>query len=211
MSGVPSGKGPIRFWFDFASPYAYFSATRIADMGREFGRPVEWRPVLLWAVLKAQGIAAPMEAPSRRDYLLHDMRRSAAFFGLPYVHPARLPVSTHLAARLFHAATCEEPERSEELAQRIFAGFFAQGLDICDEAAMLHLAEEAGIGAQRAQQAMKGPQGRELLESAVAAAVADGVIGSPFFLVDGEAFFGADRLPQLRWLLSRKDKDERVR
>lgn len=194
--------GPIRFYFDFASPYAYFSLGQIEAIGEEFGRKVEWRPVLLWAVLKAHGIPAPMEAQARRDYIVHDMRRSAAFFGVPYRHPARLPLSSHLAARLFHALAGEEPEGAVRLARRILTAFFAEGVDISDEAAMLRLAGEAGIGPERAGEAMKGPHGRALLEGAVAAAIADGVVGSPYFLVDGEGFFGADRLPQLRWFLS---------
>ena len=194
--------GPIRFYFDFASPYAYFSLGQIEAIGEEFGRKVEWRPVLLWAVLKAHGIPAPMEAQARRDYIVNDMRRSAAFFGVPYRHPARLPLSSHLAARLFHALADEEPETAIRLARRVFTAFFAEGVDISDEAAMLQLAGEAGIGPELAAQAMKGPRGRALLEGAVAAAIADGVVGSPYFLVDGEGFFGADRLPQLRWFLS---------
>ena len=195
--------GPIRFYFDFASPYAYFALADIEAAGREFGRPVEWRPILLWAVFKAHGIAAPMDAPARRDYLVNDMRRSAAFFGLPYVHPERMPISSHLAARLYYAVTQEEPERAGRLARRIFSAFFAEGLDISDEAVMLRLAGEVGMGPEQAAQAMKGPQGRALLEGAVAAAIADGVVGSPYFVVDGEGFFGADRLPQLRWFLSK--------
>ena len=54
---------PIRFYLDFASPYAYFAAAQVEAIGEEFGREVKWRPILMWAVLKAQGIAAPMEAP----------------------------------------------------------------------------------------------------------------------------------------------------
>lgn len=194
--------GPIRFYFDFASPYAYFAAAGIDALGAEFGRKVEWRPVLLWAVFKAHGIAAPMDVPAKHAYFVRDMRRSAAFLGLPYVHPARLPLSSHLAARLFHAVAEEEPERAVRLARRVLAAFFAEAVDISDETAMLRLAGEVGIGPERATQAMKGPWGRALLEGAVADAIADGVVGSPYFLVDGEGFFGADRLPQLRWFLS---------
>ena len=49
---------------------------------------------------------------------------------------------------------------------------------------------------------MEGPLGRERLAAAVDAAIADKVCGSPFFIIDGEPFFGADRLPQIAWRLS---------
>jgi 2-hydroxychromene-2-carboxylate isomerase len=78
---------PIRFYFDFASPYGYFASTRIEALAEEFGRTVEWRPILLWAVFKTHGIAPPMDLSVRRDYLLHDMARSAAFFDVPIERP----------------------------------------------------------------------------------------------------------------------------
>lgn len=195
---------PIRFYFDFASPYAYFAAHQIDALGDEFGRAVEWRPVLVWAILKAQGIAAPMDSPARRAYILRDMQRSAAFFGLPYREPVRLPLSSHLAARLYHAVAAEDSDRGADLADRLFRVFFVDHRDISEEATLTAIAAEAGIPGDTAREAMQGSAGRARLEQAVADAVADGVIGSPHFVVDGEGFFGADRLPQLRWHLARR-------
>ena len=193
---------PIRFWFDFASPYAYFAMGELERMGAEFGRAVEWRPTLMWAVFRAHGIGAPMDVAAKRDYLLHDMKRSAAFFGLPYAKPAKLPFSAHLAGRLFYAVDATEPAKAVDLARKLLPAAFAEGRDIADEAVLADLAGEVGIGRDAAIEAMKGAAGRAGLERAVAEAVTAGVIGSPYFSVDGEGLFGADRLPQLRWLLA---------
>jgi 2-hydroxychromene-2-carboxylate isomerase len=190
---------PIRFYFDFSSPYACFASTRIDALAREFGRVVEWRPVLLWAVFRAHGIAPPMDAPVRRDYLLHDMARSAEFFGVPYRTPAKLTLSTHLAARLYYAVLQAEPDKAVAFANRVFAAFFVEQMDISQQEVLIALAADSGIDAEAATEGMTA--GRPLLEQAVAGAIADKVVGSPFFLVDGEGFFGADRLPQLRWHL----------
>ena len=194
--------GPIRFYFDFASPYAYFATAEIERLGTEFGRDVEWRPILLWAVLKAHGIAPPMDAPIKRAYFLHDMQRSAAFHGLPYREPVKLPLSSHMAARLYYATLDDDPEKAAILASRLLSAFFVEQKDIADEAVLAGLAAEAGIAAQAALDGMKGLKGRTLLERAVEDAIAAKVVGSPYFLVDGEGFFGADRLPQLRWFLA---------
>jgi 2-hydroxychromene-2-carboxylate isomerase len=86
-------------------------------------------------------------------------------------------------------------------ARRVFAAFFVEGRDIAQEDVLRALAIEAGIAGDAAAEDMKA--GRPLLERAVNDAIADKVVGSPFFLVDGEGFFGADRLPQLRWYLGR--------
>lgn len=193
--------GPIRFYFDFASPYAYFAAGQIDGIGAEVGRAVEWRPILMWAVLKAHGIAAPMDAPVKHAYMLNDMQRSAAFFGMPYRKPAKLPLSSHLAGRLFYAVREQDPDKALAIARRLLPAFFAEGLDISDEAALSEFASEVGISPEMAAECMKATVGRAGLEAAVAEAVTSGVVGSPYFLVDGEGFFGADRLPQLRWFL----------
>ena len=90
---------PIRLYLDFASPYAWFALGGIERLAREHGREIEWRPVLIWAVLKAHGIAAPMNVPIKRDYLVADMVRSAAFHGVA------LPASDKAAA----LRACGEP------------------------------------------------------------------------------------------------------
>lgn len=193
---------PIRFYLDFASPYAYVAAHQIDAIGAEFGRAVEWRPMLMWAVLKAHGIAAPMDAPVKRAYFFNDMKRSAAFAGLPYVEPVKLPMSSHLAARLYYAVKAQDEALAAALARRLLPAFFAEHRDIADAATLADLAAEVGIPADMAAEGMTGTAGRGGLEAAVADAVTSGVVGSPYFLVDGEGFFGADRLPQLRWFLS---------
>lgn len=191
----------IVFYFDFASPYAYFALDRIEALGRKAGRVVEWRPVIAWAIFKELGISAPTEVPAKRDYMFADMKRSAEFLGLPYRHPAKMPVSAHLATRLYLSIADEHGPLARQLGRALFNAFFRDGRDITDKAELVAVAVEAGIDAAAAEEGMSGQRGRELLAAAVAQGVADGVIGSPFFIIDGERFFGADRLPQIGWRL----------
>ena len=196
----------IRFYFDFASPYAYFASREIEKLGVDCGRSVEWKPVLLWAALKAHEIAAPMDVPVKRDYFLNDMARSARFYGAPYKTPAKLPLSSHLAARLFYFFGKVNSKMALPFAERVFSAFFAEGLDISDETVMVALAENFGLSEELIMEGMKGPTGRSLLEAAVGEAIADGMIGSPFFIADDEKFFGADRLNHLEWFLKGDQK-----
>lgn len=196
----------IRFYFDFASPYAYFASREIEKLAEEYARSVEWKPVLLWAALKAHEIAAPMDVPAKRDYFINDMARSARFYGAPYKHPAKLPLSSHLAARLFYFIAKDDPQAAISFAKRVFSAFFAEELDISDETVVAAIAIEAGLSSELAKDGMKGPHGRALLETAVGEAITDGVIGSPFFIADGEKFFGADRLSHLAWFLKGEQK-----
>ena len=199
--------GPIRFYFDFASPYAYVCLGAAERLAAKAGRSLEWRPVLAWAVLKAQGIAAPMEPPAKRGYFLRDMERSASFFGVPYREPVRLPMSSHAAARLWHVLAAEDQGIARDFGQRVFDAFFVRHLDIGEAVVLLELLREAGLSGDEAEAAMQAPEGRTRLEACVADAVDDGCIGSPYFVVDGEGFFGADRLPQLRWRLGVRTED----
>lgn len=193
---------PIRFWFDFASPYAWFSMDRIGELAARHGRELELRPFLLWAVLKKQGIHPPGEAPAKWDYIVRDMKRSAAFFGVPYVHPDQIPFSAHRAGRLFYTIRERDPERADQLAYAIMRALFAEGRDIADPDVLRKIAAAHGLEREEADTAMEGAEGRALLAASVDEAAADGVCGSPFILVDGEPFFGADRLPQIEWRLS---------
>jgi 2-hydroxychromene-2-carboxylate isomerase len=193
---------PIRFYFDFASPYAYFALDGVDRLAARHGRSVDWRPVLVWAVLKAHRIAPPLDALAKRSYFRIDMPRSAAFYGVEYRHPETLPLSSHRAARLYYALMEREPERARRYGREVFAAFFARGEDISDERELVRIAGRSGVDAQAAREGMNGDIGRRRLAAAVDSAVTDNVTGSPFFIVDGEPFFGADRLPQIDWRLS---------
>ena len=192
---------PIVFYFDFASPYAYVALAPLDALARAHGREVEWRPIILWAVFKALGIAAPLGTPARWRYLQLDMARSAAFHGVPYRHPEALPASSHLAARLYLVVERADPVLARRLGPALFRAFMADGRDITDPEVLAAVAGECGVPADRARAAMDGADGRALLAASVERAIADGVCGSPFFIVDGEPFFGADRLPQIAWRL----------
>jgi 2-hydroxychromene-2-carboxylate isomerase len=192
---------PIIFYMDFASPYAYFALDGIEEIGREAGRKVEWRPVLIWAVFKQLGISAPMDVPAKKDYMIADMRRSADYFGVPYRHPSRLPASAHLATRLYLTIAEQDEALARQFGLGIFRSFFQEDGDITNKDHIIEIAVRHGIDGKTAEEAMNAPRGRELLAAGIDRAIADNVIGSPFFLVDGEPFFGADRLPQVKWRL----------
>jgi 2-hydroxychromene-2-carboxylate isomerase len=196
---------PIRFYFDFASPYAWFSLDEIERIAAAHGRKVEWRPVIVWALLKAQGIAPPMESPIRKAYMFADMARSARYYQIPYTQPEWLPVSTHLAARLFYTLAVNDAALAIAIARSVFEAYFVSGLDISNEPVIAELAARHGVPADAAQAGMRSEDAKSKLASAVEQATRDGACGSPFFVLDGEGFFGADRLPQLEWRLSSQE------
>ncbi len=117
---------PIRLYLDFASPYAYFAVDAADRLAAEHGRSVVWRPILLWAALKAQGVPPPMDPPPKRAYFLADIARSAKYHGLPYAAP-ELPLSSHRAARLYHAWEARDPAAARAFGRDVFSRVLRRG------------------------------------------------------------------------------------
>jgi 2-hydroxychromene-2-carboxylate isomerase len=198
---------PLIFYFDFASPYAYLAFDRVGQYAKSAGRELELRPVLVWALLKERGIAPPMEDATKRAYLEHDMVRSAAYYGVAYHPPDPLVISAHLAARFWLGLTADHGAPAFDLARRVYTARFVEGRDIKTPEVLCDIAAEAGLSRASAEEAMYSDSARNALAASVSSAVENGVIGVPYFDLDGEGFFGADRLAQLRWRLGLGDED----
>ncbi|MEX3009592.1 2-hydroxychromene-2-carboxylate isomerase [Hoeflea sp. TYP-13] len=192
----------IEVYFDFVSPYAYFSLNRLDALAARHGLQVSYRPILLWAVRRALKMSPPMDDEPKGTYLLDDMARSARFFGLPYRMPDAFPISTHLAARAYYGLAAIDPLRLRPFMHSVFDAYFTQNQDISDEDVLRKIGGHYGLDPETLTELMTGDGPREALVLANDDAVARGVWGSPFVFIDDEAFFGADRLPQIEWHLA---------
>ncbi len=192
---------PLLFYFDFTSPYSYLASEKIDATADRFGRKVQWRPVLLGGIFKALGTVSLVNQPGMAAYSVHDFVRSARFLGVPYVHPASFPVSTVAAARVYYCLHGQDCAMARRFAHKVFRAYFAAGRDVSAPAVVLELAEKVGAGRTAVEAGMNEPAIKERLRAETEAAVAAGVFGAPWIVVDGESFWGADRLPQIeRWL-----------
>jgi 2-hydroxychromene-2-carboxylate isomerase len=192
---------PIDFYFDFSSPYGYFAAEVIEDLAGKYGRSVLWHPILLGVSIKTTGQASLSSIPMKGEYSVRDFARSARFLKLPYNHPKTFPIATQHAARAFLWANDRDPLHARRLAQDIYRAYFVEGRNIADLGMILELATQAGIERSALSEALNGGAIKERLKAEVELATSRGVFGSPFFIVEGEPFWGVDRLPQLeRWL-----------
>jgi 2-hydroxychromene-2-carboxylate isomerase len=196
--------GTVELYFDFASPYAWFAHRPLAALAQRHGLKLRRRPVLLWAIIKELGMPPPLEHAAKAAYLRHDMQRSAAYHGLAFALPAKFPFSSHGAARLYYALEARAPERAGELAETLLRACFGEQRDTSDPAVLAQLAAPLGFSAEDTRQALEDPAHKETLRQANSEGAARGVWGSPYWLWNGEAFFGADRLPQFEWRLGRR-------
>ena len=200
-------KAAIDFYFDFSSPYSYIASEWVGAVAARHGRAVNWHAILLGATFQAAELKSPVSYPIKREYSIRDFGRSARFAGLPYVMPAKFPIPTQNAARIFWwLHDSESPERAVAWAHAGLRAYFTRGVDLSDVAALDALAGQSGVDAAAARAAYTDTLWKERLKRENDAAIAAGVFGAPFFVVDGEPFWGNDRRAQIeQWLGGQAD------
>lgn len=190
--------GPIDFYFDFSSPYGYFASTRIEELAANNGRLVNWHPVLLGVVFRTVGTAPLTSYPVKGEYSFHDFERTARFHGIPYKRPPRFPLATQAAARaMLWTAQAVGEARAIELAQAIFRAMFVDGVAIDEADEVLRIGAAIGLDRDALAAGQESEPVRERLREETQQALARGVFGAPFMIVDGEPFWGFDRFNQL--------------
>lgn len=198
---MPETKTPIEFYFDFSSPYGYLAATRINALAANHQRRVNWRPILLGPMFKVAGTAPLLSVPLKGPYASRDILRTARFQGIPYQHPDPFPIGTQNAARAFYWLNDRDPVKAQLFATACYNTFFGHGIDISSTEKVADIAASQGEERMKVLTAMADPGVKERLKIEVDTALAKGVFGSPFFIVDGEPFWGNDRLDQVdAWL-----------
>ncbi|HET9976829.1 MAG TPA: 2-hydroxychromene-2-carboxylate isomerase [Burkholderiaceae bacterium] len=195
-------KPPIDFYFDFSSPYSYIASEWIEAVAARHGRALRWHAILLGATFQAAELKSPVHHPLKREYSIRDFARSARFAGLPYRLPTRFPIPTQNAARVFWwLHDTHAPERAVAWAHAGLRAVFTQDQDLSDPAVLRNVMAASGIDTAAAEAAYTDPAWKLRLKNENDAAIAAGIFGAPFFVVDGEPFWGNDRRSQIEaWL-----------
>ena len=194
-------QAPIDFYFDFSSPYGYFASMKIDELAARHGRSVVWRPMLLGAVFKITGQQPLATVPLKNSYMAHDLARTAKLLAVPFKLPTRFPISTVGPSRAFYWVGDKDKELAKKLAQALFRAYYAEDRDISNPEVTGNVAAKLGVDKAELTQALNDPAVKERLKIEVDGAIERGVFGSPYIVVDGEPFWGSDRLDQVeRWL-----------
>jgi len=191
---------PVEFFFDFSSPYGYLASRKIDGIGAKYGRDVVWKPVLLGAVFKVTGGQPLVQIPIKSDYVARDFVRFARLLDVDFKMPENFPFSSIHAVRSFWWAEGQNPKLAHDLAQHLLNTAFS-GNDIASAQAVATAAAEIGIDGAALLAGIESQEVKDRTRAESDAAIARGVFGSPYIVVDGEPFWGADRLDQVeKWL-----------
>ncbi|NNU42542.1 2-hydroxychromene-2-carboxylate isomerase [Ramlibacter montanisoli] len=194
---------PLAFYFDFISPYGYFASRRIEALAAHHGRTVDWRPMLLGvAVLKVMGLKPLLDTPLKGDYVRRDVLRLARRAGVRLGRDLNASVGNPLPpARAFYWVKQHHPRLAAPMAHALFHAFWAEGRDLSTPEAVGAIRLPEGLDAAAVIAGAASDEAATLLRNAVAASIKAGIFGSPTIVVDGEPFWGNDRLADVdAWL-----------
>ena len=196
------GTGNLEFYFDFSSPYGYFASKLVDDVAAEAGRRTVWKPIMLGSIFKKTGSQPLSTIPIKGEYSLHDWDRLGRLLGVPWVLPESFPATTLAASRAFYWLDDQDSTTARAFAKATFHSFFGEGRDITSAEAVADLAAPIGIDRSDLLSAVGHSKWKRRLIEEGDSAIEQGVCGSPFFIVDGEGFWGCDRLDMVKmWML----------
>ena len=185
----------VDYYFATVSPYAYLGHDRFTAIAKKHGATVAVKPINLGEVLPVSGgLPLSKRAPQRQAYRLVELSRWSRHLDKPMrIQPKYFPVNGDLAAYWILAANELGGTRGLDLAGAVGRAIWEQDRDISDAATMQAIGAECGLPADLDKRA-QAPEIAEKYAALTQEAIALGVFGAPTYVVDGELFWGQDRL-----------------
>jgi 2-hydroxychromene-2-carboxylate isomerase len=192
----------IEFFFDFGSPTTYLAHTQLPRIAAETGAQLVHRPMLLGGVFKATGNASPVTVPAKGRWMMQDIARWAAHYGVPFVFNPHFPINTLLLMRGAVGLQLKRPEAAAAYIDAIFQALWVQPRDLGQVAEVEAVLAPLGITPADFIALTGDPEVKAALTAGTEAAVARGVFGAPTCFVGDAMFFGQDRLDFIRAALA---------
>jgi len=189
----------IDFWFTMGSTYSFLSVMRIADLERSTGVSVRWRPFHLLVILQEMKHVPFADKPVKSAYMWRDIERRAAMYGFPVQLPAPYPVKQSVVANLVATAGMREGWGAD-FVRAAYRRWFQRGEETGSEPNVSQSLLEIGQDPSRVLALAESEDVKAALSAETDVARQLGIFGSPTFAVNGELFWGDDRLQDaLSW------------
>jgi 2-hydroxychromene-2-carboxylate isomerase len=185
------GDEPV-FFYDFSSPYAYLASQRIEDLIPG----ARWQPIMFGALLRQIG-KRPWSLSPGREVRMREIEALAAQRGLPpVVWPQGWPAETYSVNAPRAAALAADAGRLHEFTHAAFHSVFVDARPLNELKALLDVCERAGLDRDEAAAGIERDEIKERVRGDTEAAVKRGITGIPTVDVNGELFWGDDRLEE---------------
>jgi 2-hydroxychromene-2-carboxylate isomerase len=193
---------PLRFFFDYISPYAYVGWHMAQKLAREHERELVAEPILFAALLNAHGTKGPAEIPAKRSYTFKDVYRKAHAAGLTLVPPPGHPFNPLLALRATGVLTGEDRAKA---VTALYAATWAGGGGVETAEAVARALTSAGLDGAAVIERAGSSEAKASLKARTDEALTLGAFGVPTLDVDGELFWGVDGLAFAAGFLEGRD------
>jgi len=195
------GQKQIDFFYFFGSCYAYLSIMRIDKLAREAGVSVRWRPFNVRTVMAENNIALRTQT-AKVKYMWRDIERRAASHGIPFVQPPIWPTDPDLLANRV-GIVAAEGGWCEPYTKASFHSWLIKHEALGDPGTLTSVLTQLGKDPNEVIDEANSDRTIAKLATETDAARSFGVFGSPSFVVDGEMFWGDDRLEEaVAWAAS---------
>ena len=187
----------VDYYFAPQSPWTYLGHERFVAIAKAAGATVRVLPVDLGGKVFpiSGGLPLAKRAPQRQAYRLLELKRFSEYLNAPLkVQPKFFPVNGDDAARLIIAVNLHDgTEGALRITGAVLAAVWAQERNIADAKVLAELLAQTGLNAQRLEQSYSQAV-QERYEANTQQAIDAGVFGAPSYVIDGEIFWGQDRL-----------------
>jgi 2-hydroxychromene-2-carboxylate isomerase len=189
----------IDYYFGPISGYAYLGHAALMALARETGARVRFLPIDMLKVYEASGLRPPYDqSEAARSYRVEDQRRLARMRGLRMkVGPENYPADTRLACRVILAAGRLGLDQ-DSIAMACLRGTWAEGRNIADPGDLGEALRQIDMPCMDLLHTAETEELRDEADAVTQAAIDAGVFGSPTYVIDGERFWGQDRLDFMR-------------
>lgn len=185
----------VDYYFAAVSSYAYLAAPRLAEVAQRKGASIVFKPINIGKVFEAsETTPPPRQSDVRKAYRAVDQARIAKAHDMPInLKPAFWPAPMELSSGMIIAVQ-EDGDDPMPLTQAILRAIWAEDKNIADEKTLVDIAGSCGFDGEDLLAQAKSDAIQAIFAANTAEAIENGVFGSPTFVVDGELFWGQDRL-----------------
>lgn len=191
-------KKKIDYYFTSLSPFTYLGHTRFLELANQSETEISYKPIIIFKVFAESGALPLKERPkARQAYRLVEIERWAHKRDLPVtLHPAFFPVDPSLADRCIIALQSAGQDAGVFLG-KVLAACWAEEQDIADSNVIQGILDSLGIDSAEIMKQAESAEVQSVYEQNTQDAIEQGVLGAPSYLLEGEQFWGQDRLELL--------------
>jgi carboxymethylenebutenolidase len=196
----------IDYFFSPVSPWTYLGHERLREMCRRHGAHINVRPCDLGGKIfpVSGGLPLKQRAPQRQAYRMTELKRWRAYLDIPLtLEPKYFPADAEPASRLIIAASRLSEDAAMALSGAVLRACWAEERNIADADTLKAILEEQGFGAEPLMHHAASAETRATYDAGTQEAIDKGVFGAPTYIVDGELFWGQDRLEFVERALAR--------